>query len=173
MSQTVDGVEYPSFPKILEPKGTEDDYLVVGDFSSTILSRRIPIKVRLPALPVNILWTVLISQRTSPSSSLERRCPHFPPVDRISPEQSEESRLRWCDRRYHSQRPPPSYSSVHLPDTPSQAGPAHHADGSRLRHHREEQQLVQHSAYFRVSGGIRLCRRQKANGLVFSLLAKY
>ncbi|KAL5365862.1 phosphoserine aminotransferase [Aspergillus floccosus] len=43
-NETVDGVEYPSFPKILEPKGTEDDYLVVGDFSSTILSRRIPIK---------------------------------------------------------------------------------------------------------------------------------
>ncbi|KAL4891804.1 pyridoxal phosphate-dependent transferase [Aspergillus ambiguus] len=43
-NETVDGVEYPSFPKVLEPKGTEDDYLVVGDFSSTILSRRIPIK---------------------------------------------------------------------------------------------------------------------------------
>ncbi|KAF9891635.1 Phosphoserine transaminase [Aspergillus nanangensis] len=43
-NETVDGVEYPAFPKVLEPKGTEDDYLVVGDFSSTILSRRIPVK---------------------------------------------------------------------------------------------------------------------------------
>jgi phosphoserine aminotransferase len=38
----VDGVEYPSFPKVLESKGTEDDPIVIGDFSSTILSRRIP-----------------------------------------------------------------------------------------------------------------------------------
>jgi len=45
MYQTVDGVEFPSFPKVLEPTGSEDDPFVVGDFSSTILSRRIPVKV--------------------------------------------------------------------------------------------------------------------------------
>ncbi|RDW78980.1 O-phospho-L-serine:2-oxoglutarate transaminase [Aspergillus mulundensis] len=41
-NETVDGVEYPSFPKVLESKGSEDDPIVIGDFSSTILSRRIP-----------------------------------------------------------------------------------------------------------------------------------
>ncbi|KAL4977588.1 pyridoxal phosphate-dependent transferase [Aspergillus desertorum] len=41
-NETVDGVEYPAFPKVLQPKGSEDDQIVIGDFSSTILSRRIP-----------------------------------------------------------------------------------------------------------------------------------
>ncbi|KKK15758.1 hypothetical protein P175DRAFT_0497715 [Aspergillus ochraceoroseus IBT 24754] len=41
-NETVDGVEYPNFPKVLESKGSDDDPIVVGDFSSTILSRRIP-----------------------------------------------------------------------------------------------------------------------------------
>ncbi|EAA64520.1 hypothetical protein AN2409.2 [Aspergillus nidulans FGSC A4] len=41
-NETVDGVEYPAFPKILESKGSENDPIVIGDFSSTILSRRIP-----------------------------------------------------------------------------------------------------------------------------------
>ncbi|EEA24973.1 Phosphoserine transaminase [Talaromyces marneffei ATCC 18224] len=40
-NETVDGVEWPSFPKILESKA-DDETLVIGDFSSTILSRRIP-----------------------------------------------------------------------------------------------------------------------------------
>ena len=44
-NETVDGVEYPNFPKVLEPTGSEEDPFVVGDFSSNILSRRIPIKV--------------------------------------------------------------------------------------------------------------------------------
>ncbi|KIN02634.1 hypothetical protein OIDMADRAFT_178559 [Oidiodendron maius Zn] len=43
-AMTVDGVEWPSFPISLEPKGSDDDPIVVGDFSSTILSRRIPIE---------------------------------------------------------------------------------------------------------------------------------
>jgi phosphoserine aminotransferase len=43
--QTVDGVEWPSFPKRLEPSGSGGEPIVVGDFSSTILSRRIPIEV--------------------------------------------------------------------------------------------------------------------------------
>ncbi|KAL4966068.1 O-phospho-L-serine:2-oxoglutarate transaminase [Aspergillus stella-maris] len=41
-NETVDGVEYPAFPKVLESKGSENDPIVIGDFSSTILSRRIP-----------------------------------------------------------------------------------------------------------------------------------
>ncbi|EED18800.1 phosphoserine aminotransferase [Talaromyces stipitatus ATCC 10500] len=41
-NETVDGVEWPSFPKTLESRASDDQTLVVGDFSSTILSRRIP-----------------------------------------------------------------------------------------------------------------------------------
>ncbi|KAL3432924.1 pyridoxal phosphate-dependent transferase [Aspergillus tetrazonus] len=41
-NETVDGVEYPAFPKVLESKGSENDPIIIGDFSSTILSRRIP-----------------------------------------------------------------------------------------------------------------------------------
>ncbi|KAH8600778.1 pyridoxal phosphate-dependent transferase [Bisporella sp. PMI_857] len=41
-NETVDGVEYPAFPKILENKGGEDELLVVADMSSNILSRPIP-----------------------------------------------------------------------------------------------------------------------------------
>ncbi|KAL2076109.1 hypothetical protein VTL71DRAFT_1052 [Oculimacula yallundae] len=43
-NETVDGVECPNFPKILEPTGSENDPIVVADMSSNILSRRIPIK---------------------------------------------------------------------------------------------------------------------------------
>ncbi|OJJ50132.1 hypothetical protein ASPZODRAFT_110243 [Penicilliopsis zonata CBS 506.65] len=43
-NETVDGVEFPRFPKALEPTGSEDGPIVVGDFSSTILSRRIPVE---------------------------------------------------------------------------------------------------------------------------------
>ncbi|RMJ26118.1 phosphoserine aminotransferase [Aspergillus sp. HF37] len=41
-NETVDGVEWPSFPKALQSKASEDQTVVVGDFSSTILSRGIP-----------------------------------------------------------------------------------------------------------------------------------
>ncbi|THC91820.1 hypothetical protein EYZ11_008713 [Aspergillus tanneri] len=41
-NETVDGVEWPSFPKVLESRTADDQTVVVGDFSSTILSRRIP-----------------------------------------------------------------------------------------------------------------------------------
>lgn len=37
------GVEFPSFPKVLESNGG-DEPLVVADMSSNILSRRIPVK---------------------------------------------------------------------------------------------------------------------------------
>jgi len=42
-NETVDGVEFPAFPKVLEPNG-EDEPIVVADMSSNILSRRIPVK---------------------------------------------------------------------------------------------------------------------------------
>jgi phosphoserine aminotransferase len=43
-NETVDGVEFPGFPKALEPKGGADDPIVVADMSSNILSRRITIE---------------------------------------------------------------------------------------------------------------------------------
>jgi phosphoserine aminotransferase len=43
-NETVDGVEFPGFPKILEPKDGEHEPIVVADMSSNILSRRIPVK---------------------------------------------------------------------------------------------------------------------------------
>lgn len=43
-NETVDGVEFPGFPKRLEPGGEDDEPMVVADMSSNILSRRIPIK---------------------------------------------------------------------------------------------------------------------------------
>ncbi|PQE04213.1 phosphoserine aminotransferase protein [Rutstroemia sp. NJR-2017a BVV2] len=43
-NETVDGVEFPGFPKCLEPSGEDDEPIVVADMSSNILSRRISIK---------------------------------------------------------------------------------------------------------------------------------
>lgn len=43
-NETVDGVEFPSFPKILEPKADGSGPIVVADMSSNILSRRFPAK---------------------------------------------------------------------------------------------------------------------------------
>lgn len=42
-NETVDGVEFPAFPKILEPKEDGTGPIVVADMSSNILSRRIPV----------------------------------------------------------------------------------------------------------------------------------
>ncbi|KAI9800383.1 MAG: hypothetical protein M1825_004153 [Sarcosagium campestre] len=47
-NETVDGVEFPSFPKVLEPHGgegpEEEEPLVIADMSSNILSRRVNVK---------------------------------------------------------------------------------------------------------------------------------
>lgn len=40
-NETVDGVEFPSFPKCLENSPIEEEYVVVADMSSNILSRRV------------------------------------------------------------------------------------------------------------------------------------
>ncbi|KAI9728715.1 MAG: Phosphoserine transaminase [Chrysothrix sp. TS-e1954] len=42
-NETVDGVEFPSFPKSLESKGQDHDRLVVADMSSNFLSRKIDV----------------------------------------------------------------------------------------------------------------------------------
>lgn len=43
-NETVDGVEFPKFPTILEPNAAGEEPIVVADMSSNILSRQIPIK---------------------------------------------------------------------------------------------------------------------------------
>lgn len=43
-NETVDGVEFPGFPKALEPKADGSGPIVVADMSSNILSRRIPVR---------------------------------------------------------------------------------------------------------------------------------
>lgn len=44
-NETVDGVEFPSFPRRLEPSGeNEEEPLVVSDMSSNILSRRVDVR---------------------------------------------------------------------------------------------------------------------------------
>ncbi|KAL2216927.1 pyridoxal phosphate-dependent transferase [Thermoascus aurantiacus ATCC 26904] len=44
-NETVDGVEFPGFPKVLEPQGgdEEDERLVVADMSSNFLSRKVDV----------------------------------------------------------------------------------------------------------------------------------
>jgi phosphoserine aminotransferase len=44
-NETVDGVEFPGFPKVLEPQGSdeEDERLVVADMSSNFLSRKVDV----------------------------------------------------------------------------------------------------------------------------------
>lgn len=44
-NETVDGVEFPSFPKVLEPQGgdEEEERLVVADMSSNFLSRKVDV----------------------------------------------------------------------------------------------------------------------------------
>lgn len=43
-NETVDGVEFPSFPEILNPSGEDEEPIVVADMSSNILSRRVPVR---------------------------------------------------------------------------------------------------------------------------------
>lgn len=45
-NETVDGVEFPAFPKVLEPQGEdeEDERLVVADMSSNFLSRKVDVR---------------------------------------------------------------------------------------------------------------------------------
>ncbi|KAJ9208470.1 hypothetical protein DTO166G4_5408 [Paecilomyces variotii] len=44
-NETVDGVEFPGFPKCLEPQGggEEDERMIVADFSSNFLSRKVDV----------------------------------------------------------------------------------------------------------------------------------
>jgi phosphoserine aminotransferase len=43
-NETVDGVEFPAFPKALEPRADGSGPVVVADMSSNILSRRVPVE---------------------------------------------------------------------------------------------------------------------------------
>ena len=42
-NETVDGVEFPSFPQSMESRSGEDERLIVADMSSNFLSRQVPI----------------------------------------------------------------------------------------------------------------------------------
>ena len=42
-NETVDGVEFPSFPESMESRSGEDERFVVADMSSNFLSRQVPI----------------------------------------------------------------------------------------------------------------------------------
>ncbi|KAI9743075.1 MAG: Phosphoserine transaminase [Claussenomyces sp. TS43310] len=68
-NETVDGVEWNGFPKVLEPTGSDDDPIVIGDFSSTILSRRIPIEnLGSTGITVVIIKKSLLPPNSSPCS---------------------------------------------------------------------------------------------------------
>ena len=43
-NETVDGVEFPGFPKSLEPQVGEEERLIVADMSSNFLSRKFDIR---------------------------------------------------------------------------------------------------------------------------------
>ena len=43
-NETVDGVEFPAFPKSLEPRADGTGPIVIADMSSNILTRKIPVK---------------------------------------------------------------------------------------------------------------------------------
>jgi len=43
-NETVDGVEFPGFPKSLEPNAGEEERIVVADMSSNFLSRKVDVK---------------------------------------------------------------------------------------------------------------------------------
>lgn len=43
-NETVDGVEFPAFPKCLESSSNENEPIVVADMSSNILSRRLDVR---------------------------------------------------------------------------------------------------------------------------------
>jgi phosphoserine aminotransferase len=43
-NETVDGVEFPAFPKSLEPRPDGKGPIVVADMSSNILTRKIPVR---------------------------------------------------------------------------------------------------------------------------------
>lgn len=84
-NETVDGVEWPSFPKILESMASNDETLVVGDFSSTILSRRIPFdhfsivyfgaqkNLGLPGITVVVIKKSLLSTLSQGKPELTRK----------------------------------------------------------------------------------------------------
>lgn len=84
-NETVDGVEWPRFPKALESRAADDKTIVVGDFSSTILSRRIPFEhfslvffgaqknLGMPGITPVIIKKSLLSVLSQSSTEIVRR----------------------------------------------------------------------------------------------------
>ncbi|WEW61904.1 Phosphoserine transaminase [Emydomyces testavorans] len=77
-NETVDGVEFPDFPKILEPHGgdKEDERIVVADMSSNFLSRKAGAQKNIGVAGITVLIVrkdLLPPQTASPLPSLLRQ----------------------------------------------------------------------------------------------------
>ncbi len=134
-NETVDGVEFPSFPKVLEPQSDneEDERIVVADMSSNFLSRKVDVKK---------FGVIFVSQ---PSIA-----------DTSSSNQTLIKSLGWCPKkrrhgRYyhnnHSKIPPPPKHRKTFHRPPPFPKPASHPCNLRLRYHRKEQFPLQHTTH--------------------------
>ena len=80
-NETVDGVEFPAFPSILNPSSSsslgdqEDERLIVADMSSNFVSRRINVKK----------YAVIFVKSPSPLSFPPNPSPLTPPIPRAAP----------------------------------------------------------------------------------------
>ena len=65
-NETVDGVEFPSFPSVLEPTGEdeEDEHLVIADMSSNFLSRHVDVPKYAVIFVRLLCWSNLFSRTT-------------------------------------------------------------------------------------------------------------
>lgn len=133
-NETVDGVEFPSFPASLKTKPGEDDKIVVADFSSNFLSRKINVR------DYGVIFVSPHDARYLPSST-----------DHNLGRRSKEPRNSRCHSGHCSQITPGAGPTTNLPSStflgpPSvRRSPAHHVF---FLHHRLQQQSLQHSPCF-------------------------
>lgn len=132
-NETVDGVEFPSFPKSLESQGhddEEDERLVVCDMSSNFISRKVDVSK----------YAVIF---VSPFARLHT-CQYY--TNLFLGRCSKEHRHHWYHDRHHPQRPPPTSHRRPLSNSPplptNPRSPRNLC--SRLRHDCQEQLSLQH-----------------------------
>lgn len=134
-NETVDGVEFPSFPKVLEPQSDneEDERIVVADMSSNFLSRKVD---------VTKFGVIFVSQPSTADTSSSNQT-LIESLGRCS----EKRRHGRRDNNYHPKIPPPPKhrKTTHRP--PPLPKPTSHSRNLRLRHHRKEQLPLQHTAH--------------------------
>lgn len=135
-NETVDGVEFQNFPKVLEAQGQdeEDERLVVADMSSNFISRKVDVR-KYAVIFVRSLLLLCSREVHRLTESTGRR--------------TEEHRCHWHYYRYRSQGPPPSanrYSSSRT-SSPVEYWWSSRACRFRLCHHRQEQFPLQHPPY--------------------------